>query len=87
METKMINFSNLQTNIFELEKTSSRMNLSEVFAERGEETYLNEFTLYIALFNTIPNFIHEIKIDCKKANLWFVDNFQPEIKEIGRAHV
>jgi len=81
METKMINFSALQTNTFEVEKTTSRMNLSEVFAERGDETYLNEFTLYIALFNTIPNFINEIKIDCKKANLWFVENFRIEIRD------
>ncbi len=79
METKVINFSDLQTNIFELEKTSSRMNLSEVFADR-EDNYLNEFTLFLAHFNTIPNFINEIKIDCKKANLWFVDNFRTEIK-------
>ena len=81
METKVINFSNLQTNLFELEKTSSRMNLSEVFADRGDDTYLNEFTLYIALFNTIPNFINEIKIDCKKANIWFIENFRAEIKD------
>lgn len=81
METKVINFSDLQTNTFELEKTSSRMNLSEVFAERGDETYLNEFTLYIALFNAIPNFINEIKIDCKKANFWFLENLRTEIKD------
>ena len=80
MEAKMINFSDLQTNTFELEKTSSRMNLSEVFADR-EDNYLNEFTLFLAHFNTIPNFINEIKIDCKKANLWFVDNFRTEIKD------
>ena len=81
METKVINFSNLQTNLFELEKTTSRMNLSEVFADRGDDTYLNEFTLYIALFNTIPNFINEIKIDCKKANIWSIENFRAEIKD------
>ena len=80
METKVINFSDLQTNTFELEKTSSKMNLSEVFAET-EHNYLNEFTLFLAHFNAIPNFIHEIKIDCKKANLWFVDIFRTEIKD------
>ncbi len=81
METKMNNFSDLQTNAFKPNKTSTRMNLSEVFASRDGEVYLNEFTLYLAIFSAIPNFIHEIKIDCKKANLWFIDNFRTEIKD------
>jgi tRNA uridine 5-carbamoylmethylation protein Kti12 len=80
MEAKIINLNNIQTTSFDLEKTSSKMGLGEVFAKR-EYSYLNEFTLFVAHFNAIPNFIHEIKIDCKKANEWFVKTYKSEIKD------
>ena len=80
METKMINYSALQTTSFELGTNPSRINLSELFVER-DASYLNEFTLFVAYFNSIPNFINEIRIDCKKANLWFVENYRTEIKD------
>ncbi len=66
----------------ELEKTTSKLNIAEVFSER-KGSYLNEFTLFLAYFNSIPNFIHEINIDCKAANLWFLDEFKTEIKDIS----
>ena len=63
-----------------MENTSSKMALSEVFASR-KDAYINEFTLFIAHFNAIPNFIHEININCKKANQWFLEHYQSEIKD------
>lgn len=69
----------LQRKTVELDKTTSKTNLAEVFAERGG-SYLNEFTLFLAHFNSIPNFINEINIDCKKANIWFVENYKAEIR-------
>lgn len=80
METIFINQKHIQTKPFELENTSDKMNLSEVFAER-KNAYLNEFTLFIAHFNTIPNFINEINIDCVKANKWFSETYKSEIKD------
>lgn len=80
MNTNKINLSTLQTKPFELEKTSAKMNISEVFAER-QGSYLNEFTLFIAHFNSIPNFIHEVGIECKKANEWFLGKYGLEIKD------
>ncbi len=80
MRSKAINLNHLQAKTAELEKTTSKMNLEGVFAERTR-SYLNEFTLFVAHFNTIPNFIHEINIDCKRANRWFIENFQGEIKD------
>lgn len=65
-------------NPFKLKETDSKMNISDVFAERND-SYLNEFNLFRAYFNAIPNFIHEIKIDCKKANTWFSESFKKEI--------
>lgn len=79
MESKIINLNHLKANSIELENTSSKMNLGDVFADRNG-SYLNEFTLFLAHFNTIPNFINEINIDCKKANKWFVENYKGEIK-------
>jgi len=80
MESKVINLIELKAKTIELEKTSSKMALSEVFSER-KNSYLNEFTLFIAHFNTIPNYITEIRIDCKKANKWFAETYKAEIKE------
>ncbi len=80
MESKDINLNELQAQTVELKKTSSKMTLSEVFAER-KASYLNEFTLFLAHFNIIPNCINEIKIDCKKANIWFAETYRTEIKD------
>jgi len=80
MESKTINLNDLKVNSFELEKTSLKMNLSEVFAER-KGSYLNEFNLFLAHFNSIPNFIDEIIIDCEKANKWFAEAYRTEIKD------
>jgi len=60
---------------------ASKMPLSEVFTER-KGLYLNEFSLFIAHFNTIPNFIHELYIDCKKANSCFAQYYALEIKNM-----
>lgn len=72
--------NNSGENFFDLQKTSSKINLSEVFAERNF-SYMNEMMLFVAHYNCIPNLISEIDIDCKKANLWFSNKFGSEIKE------
>ncbi len=80
MTSKTISFKDLQTKEFGLNKSATNMDLSEIFAERNG-SYLNEFTLFLAYFNTIPNFINEINIDCKKANGWFMETYKTEIKD------
>ena len=81
MGSKTINLSHLQAKTGELEKTTSKMNLESVFGERLR-SYLNEFTLFVAHFNSIPNLINEIHIDCRNANKWFVENYKSEIKDL-----
>jgi hypothetical protein len=81
MELKAHNLSSLQAKTIELERTSSKVSLGEVFSER-KGAYLNEFSLFLAHFNTIPNFIHEVNIDCKKANTWFGEFYKGEIKHL-----
>ena len=81
MGSNVISLNNLQTAAFELEHTCTKTNLAEVFADRNG-AYLNEFTLFLAHYNAIPNFIDEINIDCKKANKWFIENYKGEIKHV-----
>ncbi|MBK8873656.1 MAG: hypothetical protein IPN13_06930 [Bacteroidetes bacterium] len=80
MQTNNLTLSPTTERPFELAKTSAKMTISEVFAER-KGSYLNEFTLFVAHFNSIPNFIHEVDIDCKKATNWFAENYKSEIKD------
>ena len=70
----------------EIEKLFVRMNLSDVFSEKTE-IYLNEFTLFAAIYNYIPNFINEIGIDCSKANIWFAEEYKTDIKDCYFAKV
>ncbi len=81
MESKEMNLNNLQTKPFDLEKTSSRIDLGGVFAKRNPG-YLNEFNSFIAHFNCIPNVIEKRRINCKKANTWFKETFKAEIKDL-----
>ena len=78
MKSNIVNLNQQSTTAVELEKTSSKINLGHVFAERGG--YLNELNLFLAHFNSIPNLISERNIDCKKANKWFIENYKNEIK-------
>jgi hypothetical protein len=47
-----------------------------------QRAYLNEVQLFTAHFNTIPNLISEVKINCKKANDWFVEKYKPIILDV-----
>jgi hypothetical protein len=62
------------------QKISPTINLAQLFEPR-RNSYLNEMTLFITLFNSIPNFIHEKNINCKKASNWFSDTYKTEIKD------
>ncbi len=56
------------------------MNLAEIFPQY-ESSHLNRYTLYLAYFNRIPNQIHEVKIDCRKAYEWFSKTYKKDIFE------
>ena len=74
------NHLSLASGSLEPGNTSAKMSLSGVFNNRNG-VYLNELTLFVAHFNAIPNFIHEINIDCKKVNAWMVKNYSAEIRD------
>ena len=81
MEVKITNQPEPQSRIQGLENPISRVYLGDVFDER-KGSYLNEFILFIAHFNTIPHFVHEIKIDCKRAIKWFETIYRSEIRDL-----
>jgi hypothetical protein len=48
----------------------------------GDETNsVDEYNLFIAQFNKIPNWMKKKEINCKKANEWFLETYQEEIKD------
>ncbi len=75
-----LSFHELQRNALAAKK-SEPTNLDNVFSERTS-SYLSEFNLFVAHFNSIPNLIYEVNIDCRKANLWFVDAYKNEIQDM-----
>ncbi len=80
MESKAKCVNGQEGNFSESERRFSIMSLGEVFTERTE-CYLNEYNLFLAHFNTIPNCIVEMKIDCKRANSWFIENFKTAVTD------
>lgn len=64
-----------------LSNTSTKINLGDVFSQ-NMGSYLNEFTLFLAHFNAIPNYIQEVKIDCRRAGRWFGEFYKSEIKDV-----
>lgn len=62
-----------------LQETSSKMNLGHLFDDRGN--YINELNLFLAHFNYVPNCISESSIDCKKADKWFAEKYQNDIRK------
>ncbi|MCH8555150.1 MAG: AAA family ATPase [Schleiferiaceae bacterium] len=44
-------------------------------------TMLNEYSVFMLCFHTIPNVIYEANIRCKKANAWFKESYGAEIKD------
>ncbi|TAG51323.1 MAG: AAA family ATPase [Cytophagales bacterium] len=54
---------------------------SSIYRERAGTPFLNEFTFFLAYFNSIPNIISEANINCEKANEWFCTAYKTEIKD------
>ncbi len=77
--TQEINIKPLCSPNADIDGTSTKINLGDLLAVRGR--YYNEIALFIAHFNTIPNLISEIDIDCKNANHWFTEKYDSEIRK------
>jgi hypothetical protein len=79
MESKTIDHNNLQSKSLELDNTYAKMNMAGVYSPH-HITYLNEFSLFMAHFHTIPLYVEEQRIDCKKANKWFLEKYSSDIR-------
>ena len=74
MEVTMEQLSN-----FNKQNSSSTIIPNDVFGEHSH--YLDAQKLFLYYFNVIPNFTHELKIDCKKALYWLLKEYEAEIKD------
>ena len=74
MKVTMRELSNLQKKQSDFSGTTNKVNLAEVFHQKSHY-YFNEFNIYAAHFNYIPNIISEGLIDCLKANQWFYEHY------------
>ena len=81
MELKAFDFSKYKSSITETIKNTSKISIGDVFSDYASG-YLNELTLFLAHFNTIPNCIHEVNIDCVFANKWFAENYKSDITDM-----
>lgn len=80
MKEKEINIHHLQTRSFDLNKTTLRIKLSEVYSFNSDD--IKPLKVFIAHYNAIPNYFVEIDINCKKAHRWFYDNYKNEVKDV-----
>ena len=79
--TQTFDFSTLPQKIIDLyKKNHSTFEVSEIYRDRSNP-YWNEFTFFLGYFGYVPNFIHEKNINCRKANVWFAENFKNEIQD------
>lgn len=81
MQIKNLLPKGTDANVCELEHTSLKMPISDVFMERTG-TYLHEYPLFVAHFNVIPNVIVEAGVNCERAINWFYETYHQEFKDL-----
>jgi len=81
MKKVELNLQKFQTNKFDLTQTTEKIKLSEVF-RLNNATEICHSKLFVAHFNKIPNYLCEIDINCKKAHIWFVENYEKDIADV-----
>lgn len=81
MRDNSINISQYQSKSSVIEKNTANLNLQTIFKGDNASAYLNEYTLYIAHFNAIPNVVPANNINCEKAQAWLIQNYGKEIND------
>lgn len=76
MDLSLLDFPKLKSSFNSTTNNAAKISLGEVISKEG--SYLNEFSLYLAHFNIIPNYIVEIAVNCKRSNSWFVENYKQD---------
>lgn len=80
MKPEKINLNQLYSTRGEMQTTPNRMSLSRLFGD-SFDNYINELSLFLINFNSVPNAFYEKEVDCIKANKWFIENYGSEIKD------
>ena len=80
MEPSMEQLSKLQKKESDFSETTNKISLGEVFHQKSH-FYFNEFNVYAAHFNYIPNIVSEGLIDCFKANEWFYNTYKSHVTD------
>lgn len=80
MELNHINQKENQPNFKDTSEAPTNIILKNVFDEK-QNMLVNESHLFLSHFNSIPNIIDRLVIDCKAANKWFAEFYKLEIKE------
>lgn len=75
MKTEKLDVTKLPYQNLEMKNASAIMDV----VEHGE--CIDRMKIFIAYFNAIPNRIDEDRIDCRKANQWFLKNYETKIKK------
>lgn len=78
MKQIKLDVTTLKTEQKDFGELVSKLALSSVFLDR--ESSINEMMMFLLYFNAIPNIIEEEEINCKKANEWFLKNYQSKIR-------
>lgn len=78
MKPKVLNFSDIPHSLLHPQQPDFNKDLNQVFMRR--DGYLNEYGLFLAYFNCIPNCVDEHYINCNEASTRFFNNYQSEIK-------
>lgn len=80
MEKDLINFKDIQKKRDSHNLVPADINLAQVFNAKGA-SYLNEFNLFVAFYNTIPSCIGEEAINCPLACKRFAEVYKSEVKD------
>src|SRR5690606_13004980 len=60
---------------------SHKLHHLHVFGNENNRSYIDELKLFSGYFGWIPNLMADKEIDCKKARVWFEENYKNEIKD------
>lgn len=81
MKSKQPDVPSFQTDSYDLSKTTQKIKLTEVYNNHRRYD-INTNDLFIAHFNTIPNYFREDGLRSLEAHTWFIKNYEDEVIDV-----
>jgi hypothetical protein len=81
MKDNNIDLSGFQSEVSEVSKNLAKMGFGSVFMLKEQE-YINDLSLYTALYHEIPNVIPYKYIQCTNFQNWLITNYGNQIKDV-----